>query len=304
MEDKKLKINIDYKKMKVFSEYNVEQINYPLIVSIPHSGKYFPPEFLQNVCFDEKTLRRNEDLLVDELLKGAVDFGLTTIKMEVTRMFVDLNRDRLELDPQMFYNYPKEKEVLYDKHCRVGLGVIHRINYRRENIYNGLLDYHEVEERIKKVYDVYHKRLQQLVDKCLNKFGFCLVLDCHSMPGKICTIVDSRKGIDICLGNLFNQSCPQEIDELLGIVSKNVATLKDEAIEINKALKEQGELLDDLDVEVEKTSQRLVDAAAQVKKLTDKINSSSDTCCIVIFLVVMLIAIVFLIYRLIKKNFF
>lgn len=215
MDDKKLKINIDYKKMKVFSEYNVEQINYPLIVSIPHSGKYFPPEFLQNVCFDEKTLRRNEDLLVDELLKGAVDFGLTTIKMEVTRMFVDLNRDRLELDPQMFYNYPKEKEVLYDKHCRVGLGVIHRINYRRENIYNGLLDYHEVEERIKKVYDVYHKRLQQLVDKCLNKFGFCLVLDCHSMPGKICTIVDSRKGIDICLGNLFNQSCPTEIDELL-----------------------------------------------------------------------------------------
>jgi len=96
----------------------------------------------------------------------------------------------------------------------------------------------------------------------------------------------------------------KEIDELLGIVSKNVATLKDEAIEINKALKEQGELLDDLDVEVEKTSQRLVDAAQQVKKLTDKINSSSDTCCIVIFLAVMLIAIIFLIYRLVRKNFF
>jgi len=96
----------------------------------------------------------------------------------------------------------------------------------------------------------------------------------------------------------------KEIDELLGIVSKNVATLKDEAIEINKALKEQGELLDDLDVEVERTSQRLVDAAQQVKKLTDKINSSSDTCCIVIFLAVMLIAILFLIYRLVKKNFF
>jgi len=94
----------------------------------------------------------------------------------------------------------------------------------------------------------------------------------------------------------------KEIDELLGIVSKNVATLKDEAVEINKALKEQGELLDDLDVEVEKTSQRLVDAAQQVKKLTDKINSSQDTCCIVIFLAVMLIAIIFLIYRLIKKN--
>jgi len=96
----------------------------------------------------------------------------------------------------------------------------------------------------------------------------------------------------------------KQIDELLGIVSKNVATLKDEAMEMNKALKEQSELLDDLDVEVEHTSQRLVDAAQQVKKLTDKINSRSDTCCVVIFLTIMLLAIVFLIYRLIKKKFF
>jgi len=96
----------------------------------------------------------------------------------------------------------------------------------------------------------------------------------------------------------------KEIDELLGIVSKNVATLKDEALEMNKAIKEQGQLLDDLDTEVERTSERLVDAAAQVKRLTDKINSSSDSCCIVIFLAVMLVAIIFLIYRLIRKNFF
>ena len=215
MDEKKLKISVDYKKIKVFSEYNVEKIKYPLIVSIPHSGKYFPPEFLQNVRFDEKTLRRNEDLLVDELLQGVIDAGITTIKMEVSRTFVDLNRDRLELDPQMFYNYPKETEVLFDKHCRVGLGVIHRINYKRENIYDGLLDYHEVEERLKNLYDVYHKRLLQLVNKCISEFGFCVVLDCHSMPSKICTILDSRKGIDICLGNLFNQSCPSEMDDLL-----------------------------------------------------------------------------------------
>jgi len=215
MVEKKLNINIDYKKIKVYSEYNVDKINYPMILSIPHSGIYFPPEFLQNVCFDELTLRRNEDIFVDKLMQKAIDSGLTAIKMEVSRTFVDLNRDRLEVDPQMFFNYPKNREVLYDKHCRVGLGVIHRINYKRENLYDGLLDYNEVEQRLKNLYDVYHERLQQLINKCVKKFGFCLVLDCHSMPSKICTIVDSRKGIDICLGNLFNQSCPQEMGDLL-----------------------------------------------------------------------------------------
>lgn len=215
MENQKIEINVNYRNMKVYSEYNTDKMPYPLILSVPHSGVFFPPEFLQAVSFDEHTLRHNEDIFVDQLLQGAIDSGITALKMEVTRTFIDLNRNRLELDPQMFYNYPKEKDILFDKHCRVGLGVVHRINYRRENIYNGLLDYHEVEQRLKNVYDVYHSRLQQLINKCVKKFGFCLLLDCHSMPSKICTIVDSRKGIDICLGNLFAQSCPFEMSDFL-----------------------------------------------------------------------------------------
>lgn len=215
MADKHIDFTVNYQNLSVYDEFNADKIQYPLILSIPHSGTFFPPEFLQNVRFPEKILRRNEDLLVDELLKGALDKGLTALKMNITRTFVDLNRDRLELDPTMFYNYPKEKDILYDKHCRVGLGVIHRINFKRENLYDGLLNYHEAEERLSKVYDVYHNRLQQLINKCLKKFGFCVVLDCHSMPSKICSIIDDRSGIDVCLGNLFSQSCLQEYSDFL-----------------------------------------------------------------------------------------
>ena len=215
MADKHIDFKVDYKNLSVYTELNTDKLQYPLILSIPHSGTCFPPEFLQNVRFDEKILRRNEDLFVDELLQNAINKGLTAIKMNITRIFVDLNRDRLELDPAMFYNYPKEKDILYDKHCRVGLGVIHRINFKRENLYDGLLDYHETEERLSKVYDVYHNRLLQLINKCLKKFGFCVVLDCHSMPSKICSIIDDRSGIDVCLGNLFSQSCPQEYSDFL-----------------------------------------------------------------------------------------
>ncbi|MBP5353008.1 MAG: N-formylglutamate amidohydrolase [Alphaproteobacteria bacterium] len=215
MEKEKLNFKINYKNIRVFEEKNADKPQFPLVLSVPHSGTFFPEEFLQNVAFDVPTLRRNEDLLVDKLLEDAVNIGIPTIKAEVSRVFIDLNRDRLELDPSMFYNYPKDKDMLFDKHCRVGLGVVHRINYRRESLYNGLLDYHEVEERLKNVYDVYHKRLKQIVDRCVKKFGFCLVLDCHSMPSKICSIIDDRSGIEICLGNLFSQSCPQEMSDFL-----------------------------------------------------------------------------------------
>ena len=215
MADKKVDFTVNYKNLSVYDEFNADKLQYPLILSIPHSGTVFPPEFLKNVRFDEKILRRNEDLLVDELLRGAIDKGLTALKMNLSRTFVDLNRDRLELDPTMFYNYPKEKDILYDKHCRVGLGVIHRINFKRENLYDGQLDYNEVEARLHNVFDVYHSRVQQLINKSLKKFGFCVVLDCHSMPSKICSIIDDRSGIDVCLGNLFSQSCPQEYSDFL-----------------------------------------------------------------------------------------
>lgn len=215
MESKNLDFKIDYKKMQVFADFNTENVKYPLILSMPHSGSYFPPEFLEQVNSSVEVMRHNEDIFVDELFQQATDAGVPTIKMLVSRSVIDLNRDRLELDPTMFYNYPKNKDILYDKHCRVGLGVIHRINYLREPLYKGLLDYKEVEARLKNLYDTYHNRLQQIIQKCLKKFGFCMVLDCHSMPSKICSIIDDRSGIDVCLGNLFSQSCPQDMSDFL-----------------------------------------------------------------------------------------
>lgn len=201
--------------MQIFSAFNAENVEFPLVLTVPHSGQYFPPEFLKNVQSDVNTLRRNEDLFVDELLQGAVDAGISMLKMEISRAFVDLNRNKLELDPAMYFNYPQDQEMMFDKHSRAGLGVIHRINYKRENLYAGLLDYNEVQERLRNIYDVYHEKLQQIIDSALQKFGFCLVLDCHSMPSKICSIIDDRSGIDICLGNLFSQSCPQEMSDYL-----------------------------------------------------------------------------------------
>ena len=213
MEEKHSDIKINYSKLKVFEDFNTEKPAFPLVLSVPHSGTFFPPEFVEAVNCSIEEMRHNEDLLVDTLVQRATDYGIPTIKMLVSRMFIDLNRDRLELDPTMFYNYPKNKDILFDKHCRVGLGVVHRINYLRQPLYKGLLDYHEVEKRLRNVYDVYHNQLQKIIAKCVKKFGFCLVLDCHSMPSKICSIIDDRSGIDICLGNLFSQSCPQEMSD-------------------------------------------------------------------------------------------
>lgn len=215
MSDKKLNFKINYAAFDVVSEYNSKDPRYPLVLSVPHSGTIFPNEFLQSVAVDVKDLRSNEDPFVDELIMEASDRGIPMLKLNIARSFVDVNRDSIEIDPSMFYNYPESQMLQNNRRSRVGLGLFHRITSERKNIYDGLLNYDEATQRVKSVYDVYHQRLQKMVDKCIKKFGFCLVLDCHSMPSKICNIMQDNRQIEFCLGTLFEQSCPNEIFESL-----------------------------------------------------------------------------------------
>ncbi len=215
MTEKKLDFRVDYSKLKIFEEFNTQELNFPIVMSSPHSGRCFPPEFLANSALTEKELRSSEDCFVDEIVKGASDGGIPLISMNIPRTFVDVNRDKIELDESMFFDAPETSTVQGTRRCRVGLGVVHRIVSQNKNIYDGKLSYEEVMERISRVYEPYHKRLKQLVDKCVRKFGFCLVLDCHSMPSLICNIMNETKPLDFCLCTLFDESCPIEISRFL-----------------------------------------------------------------------------------------
>ena len=222
MPDNHLDFKVDYKKLKIYDEYNTEDIRYPLVLSVPHKGQIFPEEFLHVTAISQNELRRNEDSFVDELVMDASHHGIPMIAMNIARSFIDINRDKMEIDPTMFYNYP-HPELSMGRRCRLGLGVIHRITAKNHPIYRGLLNYNEVVERFTKVYDVYHKRLQQLIDKCHKKFGMCFVLDCHSMPSEICSLLQETQKIDFCLGTLFDQSCTSEMHAFFkaGLQDKN-----------------------------------------------------------------------------------
>ncbi len=203
---------VDYSKLNVLDVFNDDDIRYPLILSIPHCGTVFPEEFLKAVKPDVLTLRKNEDIFVYDLIKPAIDNAqITAVKLNLNRAFIDVNRAKVELDPNMFFDYPREDIGLNQQRSRYGLGIIHKVTADSQPIYAGKISYKEAEERIKNVYEVYHQTLKNLIDRTIAKFGFCLVLDCHSMPSKICSIISESPRIDFCLGNLFEQSCPNKI---------------------------------------------------------------------------------------------
>lgn len=215
MSEKYCDFSADYKNLTIYNELGVEDIKFPMVVSVPHAGRVFPPEFLKHTPLTIEQLRTNEDLFADELAAPLAQYGIPVLSMQIARAFIDANRDKIELDAKMFYDYPADKIAIENNRCRFGLGLIHRIDADNNCIYEGLLSYKEVQERIKNVYDVYHKRLQYLIGKCVKKFGFCLLLDYHSMPSKICNIIPDNPQVDCCLGDLFSQSCPLQYTEFL-----------------------------------------------------------------------------------------
>lgn len=229
MTEKILDFRVNYNGLKIFDEFNTKDFKFPIVLSSPHAGNLFPKEFLENSVLTKSELRSSEDSFVTELVKEASNSGIPLLSLNISRTFIDVNRDKIELDETMFFDAPKNNDI-NSRRCRVGLGVLHRVVYHNKNIYDGLLSYKEALERINNVYDPYHKRLKQLVDKCVRKFGFCLLLDCHSMPSMICNIMNESKALDFCICNLFDESCPTEISQNL----YNSLANQDIRVEFNK----------------------------------------------------------------------
>lgn len=216
MAEKNIDFKVNYKKLNIFEEYNSKDMKFPIILSSPHSGKDFPEEFLANSCLTKDELRSSEDCFTEEIIRGASDAGIPMIAMNIPRTFVDVNRDKIEIDDTMYFDLKKPQDMIGSRRCRVGLGVIHRIVSQNKPIYDGLISYKEAMERIKNVYEPYHKRLKQMIDRCNKKFGYCLLVDCHSMPSKICNIMNEAKPVEFCVCTLFDESCPPTMSEFFG----------------------------------------------------------------------------------------
>ena len=187
----------------------------PLVLASPHSGKDYPAEFLAASRLDPLTLRRSEDSYVDEIFAGALELGAPLLRARFPRAFLDPNREPFELDPAMFEDLLPNFVNSHSPRVRVGLGTIARVVASGEEIYAHKLKFSEAANRIERLYRPYHRALNQLLNTARNRFGFTILLDCHSMPS---SIGDRERGLrqgraDIVLGDCHGTSCHPIITE-------------------------------------------------------------------------------------------
>ncbi len=181
----------------------------PLVFASPHSGSDYPADFLDAAALDERGLRRSEDSFVDELFAHAPAHGAPLLRALFPRAYVDPNREPYELDPAMFADSLPAHVNAASPRVAAGLGTIARVVASGAEIYRRKLTFAEAEERISRFYRPYHRALGALIDGTVERFGCCVLVDCHSMPSAGAGGRSGRNGagVDVVLGDCFGSSC-------------------------------------------------------------------------------------------------
>lgn len=183
----------------------------PIVLASAHSGRCYRPDFIESARLEGLALRRSEDSFVDELFAAGPDLGVPLLCATFPRAFCDANREAWELDPSMFEDALPAHVNAASPRVAAGLGTIARIVSSGETIYRHKLRFAEAEWRIDQFWQPYHRALADLISETRARFGACLVLDCHSMPGHH----GVAPSIDIVLGDAHGTTCRRSVTNLV-----------------------------------------------------------------------------------------
>ena len=182
----------------------------PFVFNSPHSGRFYPDDFLAAACLDKSEIRRSEDLLVDRLFAPVVRLGAPLMSAVYPRAYLDVNREPYELDPKMFAGRLPAYANVRSLRVAGGLGTIPRVVSDAANIYREPLPVEEGLQRIERIYRPYHDTLRRLLAQTHVAFGMAILIDCHSMPSNI-RGGPTRVRPDFVLGDRFGASCMPEL---------------------------------------------------------------------------------------------
>ena len=189
----------------------------PLVFASPHSGSCYPEAFVAASRLDRLMLRRSEDSFVDEIFGAAPRLGAPLLRALFPRAYVDPNREPYELDPAMFHDPLPAYANTRSPRVAAGLGTIARVVANGNEIYSDKLSFGEALGRIRSCYWPYHTTLRDLIEATRARFGFCILIDCHSMPSAGSSPErEAQPGrIDFVLGDCHGTACAPAVTEIV-----------------------------------------------------------------------------------------
>ena len=157
-------------------------INWPtdaIILHIPHASTILPSEV--EFLLGHEALAYEVDAMTDHHTDRLFDLpGAHRCVFPVSRLVVD---------PERFIDDPME--------C-VGMGVV----YTHTAAGEALRAIYQMDRLalINSYYHPHHTALTRMADECLEQYGRCLIIDCHSFPAQPLPYESDMNRPDICIG--------------------------------------------------------------------------------------------------------
>ncbi len=185
----------------------------PIVVDVPHAGEWIPDEVLGEMAVGDQVLRRDLDLYVDRIWRRSPEMGATFIHSNVSRYVVDLNRAEDDVSPKTVEGARRIKRPGY-YHDR---GVVWRTTTDGTPVMSSAMTPEVFARRIARFHTPYHTAIRDEIERVRKQFGFCILVDGHSMPsmGRSGHTDTGRRRADIVPGNVDWTSCDSEVTRIV-----------------------------------------------------------------------------------------
>lgn len=161
---------------------NRPAVSGPIVVSVPHAGRFYPPEVLAAARVPQAMLERLEDSWCDRIASDAQGAGAVVVEALWARAVADCNRGEGqmapgEVDPSLRQEFsaPGRKE-------RAGLGVVPTRLADCGPLWKRSIDAAGLHWRLESLHRPYHAALASELAGARDRHGHAILIDLHSMP--------------------------------------------------------------------------------------------------------------------------
>lgn len=151
----------------------------PVVLSVPHAGRDYPPALLAALIAPGDALRLLEDRHVDAVALAATNTE-TMLVQRRARAWIDLNRGEDERDPAV--DEGADRAIPPSAKVCAGLGLVPRRVGRCSELWRRRWTEAEVASRIAADHRPFHAALGEALAAARRRFGTAVLVDLHSMP--------------------------------------------------------------------------------------------------------------------------
>lgn len=142
----------------------------------------------------------DRDYLISEVFEFQ-GLAYSKIKANYSRHLIDLNR-------------PATGEALYQNQAETELCPTSTFDFQNIYLPGQQPDETEIKRRIETYWQPYHQQLQHLIEVAKTEFGFCILIDAHSIDDEVPRFFEGQLP-DINVGTYAGKSCGADIEALV-----------------------------------------------------------------------------------------